>query len=174
MLEELKGLYSWGQVYLRLLPQNTLRWRLSKWLSFGSACLKTRFEKISTPTLIMTSGSDRLIPSKDEGERLKDLLVSAKVDVINFPNRGHILLNSEFDLAAVFQKSFVFKKAIDSFTFPSKEQITEARRGLAWYFNVTSPIFLTKSDGKLLKGVQKVPVASEVSRPVLFVVLTRV
>ena len=75
-----------------------------------------KYNQISVPTLIITGTGDRLLPSRDEGRRLKDILSPSNsnsttvplVELVEF-NSGHAIMDDSFDLAKVMNASKIFQ-----------------------------------------------------------------
>jgi hypothetical protein len=71
-----------------LLPSETVAFRVSELLVDGSEIMtarRRRLSRLSTlPTLVMTGGEDKLLPSKIEGIRLKEI-IGENCTLKNFP-----------------------------------------------------------------------------------------
>mmetsp|Transcript_30700 Transcript_30700/g.42027 ORF Transcript_30700/g.42027 Transcript_30700/m.42027 type:complete len:213 (+) Transcript_30700:254-892(+) len=108
--DEISGLFSRAS---EQLPADTLQWRLKEWLLLGTFLMNDRFSRVSQPTLIITGGRDRLLPSGQEGKRLLKILTQPNhhnkvVDLVEFPNKGHAILDRSFDLLPVLKSSAIF------------------------------------------------------------------
>ena len=55
--------------------------------------MNDKFSKIKTPALIIIGQNDRLLPSKVEGRRLVSLMNNTKVELLEFVNTGHAILD---------------------------------------------------------------------------------
>ena len=169
-------LYNSSQEMTNILNPETLQWRLSKWLESGSFLLKGRYKEIKVPTLILIGSNDRLLPSLSEGRRLEEELVNTEVDLIEFRDKGHALLDDSFNLEEVIMKSKIFSSSIPvkppnfDIEFPSKDDISGLNKQLDFLIKGTSPIFLSVGgDKKIRRGIKSVPTGKELGRPVLFV-----
>lgn len=173
-IRELNLLFSASQKITELLPPATLEWRLRKWLGNGNYLMEKRYSNIVAPTLILIGAQDRLLPSRNEGRRLEDLLVNAVVDVREYPTKGHALLDGSIDLHEAIKKSKLFpverKQLSVDVKYPSVTDIESVDNQFGWFFNGISPIFLSRgADGKLKRGIKDVPTGLETGRPVLLV-----
>lgn len=86
---------------MKMLSQEVVSWRLSMLRDFfvtASQC-----QQFQQPTLIIASGSDRLLPSVGEASRLVNLFPNSEIEIL--PKSGHAcLLESEVNLAHILSK----------------------------------------------------------------------
>lgn len=86
---------------MKVLSQEVVSWRLTMLRDFfvtASQC-----EQFQQPTLIIASGSDRLLPSVKEASRLIDFFPNSAMEIL--PKSGHAcLLESEVNLAHILGK----------------------------------------------------------------------
>jgi len=161
------------QSIIEVLPPQTLQFRVRNLLGVGSFLMRDRYQLIKTPTLVVTGGSDRLLPSRDEGRRLKRKMSGApEVDIRSFRDRGHAILDGTLDLADIMRRSKVFKSdlgsAYESF-LPSQMDLKEIQPLIDRFYQATSPIYFSRnSKGDLMRGLDSVPTGLE-GRPVLLV-----
>jgi pimeloyl-ACP methyl ester carboxylesterase len=91
-----------------VLSQETLRWRLKRWLAVGCAKVggAEQLKAIDAiPTLIVAGEADATLPSIAEAERLASIFPNALVHVV--PGAGHAsTCGSRVDLAALFRSRF--------------------------------------------------------------------
>ncbi len=73
---------------MKSVPPKTAGWRLSLLGAFEVE--PSRLRELSCPTLLVAGGSDRLLPSVTEAERLAAVLPEAKVEIL--PESGHTCL----------------------------------------------------------------------------------
>lgn len=168
---ELTNLIESGTTLTNLLPPETLRHRLSKWLQSGTKILQNRYSEISIPSLILVGENDRLLPSSIEGKRLKRILTSAVVDLRIFPNGGHAILDDTIDLLKEIQDSKIFNENLDEYKikFPSEADIESLDNQFRIFNKIVSPIFLSRNqNGRLNRGLANVP-SGVCGRPVLLV-----
>lgn len=95
---------------LKFMPQDTLKWRLEKWLtngcnSLGEECeqLKSLSEKLRT--LIIVGEDDKTLPSVEEANRLRGIIPNSAMFVVE--GAGHAsTCGSRVDLAALLRGRF--------------------------------------------------------------------
>jgi len=96
------------------LAPDTLNWRLTRWLGKGNFYLDNRVENIEMPTLILVGKNDKLLPSLEEGRRLKKLMKNnSKVELIELDGKGHAVLDGSYDLADLILTSKTFMRDLD-------------------------------------------------------------
>lgn len=87
---------------MRSIPRSVLGWRLSLLQNFGSH--EQQLTRLTQPTLILAGGSDRLLPSLEEAQRLVNLI--PKADMVVLPYSGHAcLLETQTDLYTILEKN---------------------------------------------------------------------
>lgn len=64
---------------MEMLPPATLEWRLKKWLTLGSSVVNHKLSKVSLPVYVIAGTVDRLLPSYQEGKRLKEEIPACEV-----------------------------------------------------------------------------------------------
>ncbi|MFS7926896.1 putative alpha/Beta hydrolase [Helianthus anomalus] len=74
---------------LKILPKDTLTWRL-KLVRSAAAYANSRLHAITSQVLVLASGRDNILPSKNEARRLFRLLKHCDVRV--FEENGHTIL----------------------------------------------------------------------------------
>lgn len=163
-----------SQEFLKRLPPATVEWRLSRWLSVGSTLMRALYKDITTPTLVLVGAQDRMLPSASEGFRLEKVLLNAAVEVREFRDGGHAILDDTMDLNAVLQASKTLGPPpvplpID-IPFPSQRDIDEAEQTIfGGFVKAFSPVFLHRdAQGRLQRGIQDIPVGTA-GRPVLLI-----
>ena len=107
-LVEFADVLSYPKKVANHFPAETLAWRLRAWLMQGSHIMKDKYANISTPTLILVGAGDRLIPSSEEGRRLLREMKNAQVEVKEYPQGGHMILDGTIDLTDIFLNKNVF------------------------------------------------------------------
>ena len=131
-----------------------------------------KYSLITTPTLIITGQNDRLLPSAREGQRLLNSLNNTKVELLEFKDSGHAILDGSIDLAEVMAKSKTFtppKPPTINITMPSDEEISKFDSQFGTFMKGLSPIFLTRTaDNRVVRGIETLPSGAS-GRPVLFV-----
>jgi pimeloyl-ACP methyl ester carboxylesterase len=82
------------------VPQNTVAWRLGMLRDFQIS--PQQLQQLQQPVLILAGGSDRILPSLQESDRLRQHLPQAKV--IALPKSGHAcMLETEISLDTILQ-----------------------------------------------------------------------
>ena len=185
---EMNTLLRAGSEVTRILPPDTLGWRLSQYLEVGNELLRPRLRDLETPTLVLVGKNDRLLPSAGEGRRLAKVLQRAEYKEFD---AGHALLDgSALDLAREIRLARVFSptrwaytgrrpasaSTSDSsyldFPVPSDEEMSAFEEEGAFYNNLIKPFspvfFSTSPDGAVQRGLGAVPVGGE-GRPVLLI-----
>ncbi|GAQ80187.1 Esterase/lipase/thioesterase family protein [Klebsormidium nitens] len=153
-----------------ILPRGTLDHRLDL-LKVGSEYANERLKEVKAPVLVLASGKDGLLPSRDEASRLQKALARCKVR--RFDNNGHTLLLEGVDLvgnirtADFYRRSRADENPISGFVPPTPQEQDKARKGAIEFLQkTTSPVFFsTKSDGTVVQGFDGIPD----DRPLLFV-----
>ncbi|KAL8199507.1 hypothetical protein R6Q57_013075 [Mikania cordata] len=87
----------------------TLVWKLRL---LDSACSYTnsRLHAVKAQTLILSSGKDQLLPSKQEGERLHRLI--PKSDIRIFDDSGHMLfMDHDHDLVTILKSASFYRRS---------------------------------------------------------------
>ncbi|KAI4350464.1 hypothetical protein L6164_004917 [Bauhinia variegata] len=156
-------------VLAELLPRETLLWKLDL-LKSASAYANSRLHAIKAQTLILSSGKDELLPSKEEGERLKNLL--ARCEFRKFDDSGHfLLLEDSIDLLTIIKRTSYYRRGkfhdyASDFILPTTDEIKQVVESYRLWNSVTSPVMLsTLEDGTVVKGLAGIPSEG----PVLYV-----
>ena len=117
-LREIQTLADSAAAIVDILPQGTLDWRLTEWLSKGTFLLEDRYDDVTSPTLLLIGRNDRLLPSSLEGTRLKSLLTGVRgaagrsgPEVMEVVSGGHALLDGSLDIGEILRKSDTFQSA---------------------------------------------------------------
>ena len=161
-----------------IIPRDTLAHRLGV-LAEGCSVVNAPggLESVSARTLAVVSSADALIPSRDEGDRLRKRVPSCVVEVLE--GASHAALQEEgMDLSATIRRNgFAPRRADDppplsrdpTFAPPSPRDLERAFASLDPLRAIVSPVFFsTRADGSVVEGLDAVPL-SEKDRPVLLV-----
>ncbi|XP_071915156.1 phytyl ester synthase 2, chloroplastic isoform X2 [Coffea arabica] len=164
-----RAVSSYISVLADLLGVETLNWKL-KMLKSAEAFSNSRLHAIKARTLILSSGRDSMLPSEEEGERLRRLLPDCQIRT--FSDRGHVpFLEDGFDLvtiikcASFYQRGRCVDYVLDYLPPkpPEFEQIYEPHR---WTEVACNPVMLsTLENGKIVQGLKGIPCQG----PVLYV-----
>ncbi|KAJ8771913.1 hypothetical protein K2173_027090 [Erythroxylum novogranatense] len=152
-----------------ILPRETLLWKLQM-IKSASAYANSRLHAIRAQALILTSGKDQFLPSREEGERLRRLLLKSQIR--SFDESDHfVLLGDNVDLVtrikgASFYRRRKFHDYVADYIPPSPSEFKSIYDANSWTLLLSSPVMLsTLEDGKIVKGLAGIPLEG----PVLFV-----
>ncbi|XP_057803147.1 phytyl ester synthase 1, chloroplastic-like, partial [Salvia miltiorrhiza] len=145
-----------------ILPKQTLQWKL-KLLKAGAASSNSRLHAVKNETLILASGRDSMLPSKDEARRLSSLLANSKVRF--FRDNGHLLLLEDgINLLTVLKGNHMYRRsrrrdAVADFLPPSRSEFNYVFDHLLGALRLAvSPVMLsTLADGGVVRGLAGVP-----------------
>lgn len=167
--QDLAALSSHLSVLADILPVETLVWKL-KMLKSASSDSNSRLHAVKAQTLILCSGRDQLLPSMEEGGRLRQFL--PKCEIRRFSNNGHFLfLEDGLDLAATIRGASFYRRSqyldyVSDFIPPSPAEFRKIFEDFSLVNFATSPVlFSTLEDGKIVRGLAGIPEEG----PVLFV-----
>ncbi|KAI8533368.1 hypothetical protein RHMOL_Rhmol10G0003800 [Rhododendron molle] len=162
-------LSSYLSVLAEVLPGDTLLWKL-RMLRSASAYANSRLHAVKARTLILSSGKDQLLPSREEGERLRGILPNCEIRKFSDSNHA-ILLEDGVDLVTIikgcsfYRRAKVLDYASDYFP-PSPSEFKKMYESCRWIEVATAPVMLsTLENGKIVKGIAGIPSKG----PVLFV-----
>ncbi|XP_011045774.1 PREDICTED: acyltransferase-like protein At3g26840, chloroplastic [Populus euphratica] len=169
LLKDVAAMPSYVYVLANILPEETLLWKL-KMLKSASAFANSRLHAVKAQTLLLTSGRDQLLPSEDEGKRLRRAL--PKCEIRRFNDNGHYLfLEDGVDLVTVIKgASFYRRGKCHDYAFdyipPTPTEFKNLCESNRLFMHATSPVMLsTLEDGKIVKGLAGIPSEG----PVLFI-----
>ena len=161
------------------LPADIIEHRVGQWLNVGCDVVNPRLHQLQVPTLVIGGEEDNMLPTKDEGNRLIDIMPNCTSMAVK--DAGHFILDDRFNLTEAiinapfdpFEKKTQNRKKYDPITDwmpPTGDDLAEAVESRVKLIRtVTSPkFFSTGPDGKRRVGLGHVPANVE-GRPVLFV-----
>uniref|UniRef100_A0A7N2L2Z4 Serine aminopeptidase S33 domain-containing protein n=1 Tax=Quercus lobata TaxID=97700 RepID=A0A7N2L2Z4_QUELO len=158
----LTGLLPYLSGFDDIIPRDTLLWKL-KLLKSAAAYANSRLHAVKAEVLVLASGKDNMLPSRDEAERLKNSLQDCVVR--HFKDNGHtLLLEDGIGLMTVIKGTSKFRcsrrhsYALD-FLPPSMTELNyfcDQMIGLLHLDSGSIP-FSTLEDGKIVKGLARVP-----------------
>uniref|UniRef100_A0A1D1Z7I1 Acyltransferase-like protein At1g54570, chloroplastic n=1 Tax=Anthurium amnicola TaxID=1678845 RepID=A0A1D1Z7I1_9ARAE len=144
-----------------IIPRESLLWRL-KMLRSAYSYTSSRLHSVKVQTLVLASGKDQLLPSREEAERLCDLLPNCRIR--HFNDSGHnILLESGFDLVTVIKGSGFYRRSrrmdyVSDYLLPTPPEVEKVVEEYRWVNVTTDPVMLsTLSDGKIVRHLSGVP-----------------
>lgn len=152
---------SYLSVLAELLNVETIHWKLNM-LKSAAASANSRLHAVKAKTLILTSGQDQLLPSRDEGERLRQILPNCEIRTFN--DSGHALfLEDGFDLVTILMgASFYRRRRHRDYVFdylpPSPSQFRKIYEPHRWTEVAMNPVMLsTLESGKVVRGLAGIP-----------------
>ncbi|KAI3668920.1 hypothetical protein L6452_40137 [Arctium lappa] len=147
----------------------TLLWKL-RLLDSASSYTNSRLHAVKAQTLILSSGRDQLLPSRQEGERLYHLL--PKSDIRTFDDSGHLLfMEQHHDLVTILKATGFYRRTrnldyVLDYLPPSSYEFRKARESHRFVEEAFSPVMLsTLENGKIVRGLSGIPSEG----PVIFV-----
>ncbi|KAK4596216.1 hypothetical protein RGQ29_014313 [Quercus rubra] len=160
--EKLSGLLPYLSDFVDIIPMDSLLWKL-KLLKSAAAYANSRLHSVKAEVLVLSSGKDKILPSRDEAERLKNSLQDCVVRY--FKDSGHnLLLEDGIGLMTVIKGTYKYRRArrldiTSDFLPPSMTELKYFSDQITGLFRVaTDPIlFSTLEDGKIMKGLAGVP-----------------
>ncbi|KAL8544329.1 hypothetical protein ACS0TY_004752 [Phlomoides rotata] len=160
---------SYLSVLSKAFTAETLRWKLEM-LKSAAAFANSRLHAVKAQTLILASGQDQLLPSRDEAERLTKVLPNCQIRV--FEDKGHALFLEDgvsfvsiLTAASFYRHGRRFDYVTDYFP-PTPSEFNRVYAPQKWVEDVTSPVVLsTMGDGTIVRSLDGIPTDG----PVLYV-----
>jgi len=155
------------------LPPEVVQLRVGQWLPVGSAVVNPRLQSLNVSTLVIAGEDDVMLPSKQEAERLVDIMPNCNKLLVR--GAGHFVLDDRVNLTeaiayAEWDPLQLQKQKYDpivDWKLPPEDEVqrvVEERVGPLR--RLASPVFFsTCKDGKRHKGLSKLPSKG----PILFV-----
>eukprot|EP00268_Persea_americana_P053044 TRINITY_DN5981_c1_g2_i5.p1 TRINITY_DN5981_c1_g2~~TRINITY_DN5981_c1_g2_i5.p1 ORF type:complete len:686 (+),score=119.88 TRINITY_DN5981_c1_g2_i5:141-2198(+) len=145
-----------------IIPKVTLLWKL-KLLKSAALYANSRLHAVKAEVLVLASGKDNMIPSRDEAERLLNSLQNCKIRL--FKDNGHtLLLEDGVCLLTVIKGTGMYRRSrkydyiLDHLPPTRTEFAHLMERGSGWFNLATGPVMLsTLQDGKIVRGLTGVP-----------------
>ncbi|KAI8533367.1 hypothetical protein RHMOL_Rhmol10G0003700 [Rhododendron molle] len=167
--EHFGELSSYISVLVDSLPRETLMWKLQM-IGSASAYANSRLHAVKAQTLILSSGRDLVLPSEEEGERLRRTLL--KCEIRKFNDSGHaLLLEDGVDLVTIIKGASFYRRArcldyVSDYMPPTPAEFRKIHESNRWTEIATCPVMLsTLENGKIVRGLEGIPSEG----PVLFV-----
>ncbi|XP_024982966.1 acyltransferase-like protein At1g54570, chloroplastic isoform X2 [Cynara cardunculus var. scolymus] len=144
-----------------IIPKATLIWKL-KLLKSAAAYANSRLHAVKAEVLLLASGKDNMLPSKDEAKRLSRTLQNCKV--CYYKDNGHtILLEDGLNLLTVIKGTCKYRRTwkhdfINDYLPPSMSEYRNGLQTNGWFHYAISPVMLsTLEDGRIVRGLSGVP-----------------
>ncbi|KAD6453628.1 hypothetical protein E3N88_08333 [Mikania micrantha] len=145
----------------RILPKDTLAWRL-KLVESAAAYANSRLHVVTCQVLVLASGKDNILPSKDEARRLYRRLKHCDVRV--FEENGHtVLLESGVNVLSAIKTTYMYRRFSkhDILKDFLPASMTEFKSSLvdAWWYRlyIDAVMYSTMEDGKIVRGLGGIP-----------------
>lgn len=145
-----------------IVPKETLLWKL-KLLRSAALYTNSRLHAVKAEVLLLASGKDQMLPTRDEAIHLLNKLSNCRVRY--FRDSGHtILLEGGINLATVIKSSSLYRRSrnrdyVLDFIPPTPQEFKEVYdKKDRWFRAATGPVlFSTLEDGKIVKGLTGIP-----------------
>ncbi|XVF59970.1 hypothetical protein PTKIN_Ptkin08bG0005100 [Pterospermum kingtungense] len=167
--QDLVTMSSYLPVLADILPRETLKWKLNL-LKSGAASANSCLHAVKAQMLLLCSGRDQLLPSKEEGQRLQKAHPDSEIRT--FEESGHFLfLEENVDLVTVIKGATFHRRGkhfdcASDYMPPTPSEFKKIYESLRWVITATGPVMLsTMENGKVVRGLAGVPTEG----PVLFV-----
>ncbi|GFQ01103.1 acyltransferase-like protein at1g54570 chloroplastic [Phtheirospermum japonicum] len=152
-----------------VLTTETLSWKLDM-LKSGTAYANSRLHAVKAQTLILASGKDQLLPSKEEAERLRGVLPKCEIRV--FDDKGHALfLEDGVNLVSILTGTSFYRRGkrhdyVLDYLPPTPSEFEKVYEPHRWLDVATNPVMLsTLENGNIVRGLDGIPSEG----PVLYV-----
>ncbi|KAL0450834.1 UNVERIFIED_CONTAM: Acyltransferase-like protein, chloroplastic [Sesamum latifolium] len=166
---------SYLSVLSDVLTAETLRWKLNM-LKSAAGFANSRLHAVKAQTLILASGQDQLLPSREEAERLRQVLPKCEIRVFN--DSGHALFLEEgFNLVSILTGASFYRRGgrhdyVLDYVPPTLLNSRESMNHKVftfftrWIEAATNPVMLsTLESGKIVRSLAGIPCEG----PVLYV-----
>ncbi|KAK4435282.1 Acyltransferase-like protein, chloroplastic [Sesamum alatum] len=144
-----------------IIPKETLLWKL-KLLKTAAAYANSRLHAVKAEVLVLASGKDNMLPSRDEALRLRRTLQNCKVRY--FKDNGHtILLEDSVNLLTIIKGTNTYRRSrnhdyVMDYVPLSMYEFEQAVERNGWFRNFAgAAMFSTTEDGKIVRGLSGVP-----------------
>ncbi|PQQ11439.1 acyltransferase-like protein [Prunus yedoensis var. nudiflora] len=145
-----------------IIPRATLLWKL-KLLKSAAAYANSRLHAVKAEVLVLASGKDNMVPSRDEAQRLMSSLQNCTVR--HFNDNGHtLLLEDGINLLTVIKGTCKYRRSrkrdyVSDFLPPSMSELKYTSDEVFGLLRLAtgSVMFSTLEDGKIVRGLAGVP-----------------
>lgn len=145
-----------------IIPRATLLWKL-KLLKSAAAYANSRLHAVKAEVLVLASGKDNMVPSRDEAQRLMSSLQNCTVR--HFNDNGHtLLLEDGINLLTVIKGTCKYRRSrkrdyVSDFLPPSMSELKYTCDEVFGLLRLAtgSVMFSTLEDGKIVRGLAGVP-----------------
>ncbi|GMN25296.1 hypothetical protein TIFTF001_000884 [Ficus carica] len=162
MSQNLTALLPYLSSLADIIPRGTLLWRL-KLLKSAAASANSRLHAVKAEVLVLASGKDNMVPSRDEADRLNKSLKNCTVR--HFKDNGHtFLLEDGISLMTIIKGTSKYRRSrrhdfVSDFLPPSRKEFEYAFEEMIGLLRTAcgGVSFSTLEDGKIVKGLSGVP-----------------
>ncbi|XP_010025088.2 LOW QUALITY PROTEIN: acyltransferase-like protein At1g54570, chloroplastic [Eucalyptus grandis] len=145
-----------------IITKETLLWKL-KLLKSAASYTNSRLHAVKAEVLLLASGKDNMLPSRDEAQRLMTSLKNCRGR--HFKDNGHALLMEDgISLLSVIKGTHTYRRTkrhdyVLDFLPPSMSEYKLFFNQIAGGFRDVSGsvLFSTLEDGKIVRGLSGVP-----------------
>ncbi|KAM0995035.1 hypothetical protein COP2_010730 [Malus domestica] len=145
-----------------IIPRDTLLWKLNL-LKSAAAYANSRLHAVKAEVLVLASGKDYMVPSRDEAERLARSLQNCTVR--HFSDNGHtLLLEDGVNFMSVIKGTYKYRRSrkhdfVSDFLPPSMWELKNASEKQFRLLSLAtgSVMLSTLEDGKIVRGLAGVP-----------------
>ncbi|KAK3183869.1 hypothetical protein Dsin_031155 [Dipteronia sinensis] len=144
-----------------ILPEETLIWKLQM-LETASTFVNSRLNTVEAQTLILSSGRDQLLPSREEGVRLCHTL--PKCEIRSILDSGHFLfLEDGIDLVSIIKGTYFYRRGkylnhVSDYMPITPSEFNRYYPPYRFYEDIASPVMLsTLENGMIVRGLQGIP-----------------
>lgn len=153
----------------KTISRESLLWKL-RMLQSAELYTNPRLHAVKHNVLLIVSGKDEFLPSREEALRLKSVLKNCRIRY--FKDSGHtLLLEEEISLSTIMKGVSFYRRSrahdfVSDFVPPTQEERERSYEEEGLISKLTSPVmFSTNQHGKIVKGLSGIPQEG----PVLFV-----
>jgi len=158
---------------LSIMPAAAIQHRVNEVLVPGAKDVNARLKDVTVPVLLICGQDDNMLPSKNEGTRLKAAIPSSSL--VKVSNTGHAALDGRFNLTRAILRSKVVPPRptpnyVADFVMPSDEAVEKAWKGTQGLRDIVSPVFYSvdPTTGRVISGLGGLPEQIP-GKPILFV-----
>ncbi|XP_022029263.1 acyltransferase-like protein At1g54570, chloroplastic isoform X1 [Helianthus annuus] len=145
----------------KIIPKDTLKWRIDL-LESTAAYANSRLHAVTAQVLVLASGKDNLIPSKNEAQRLSGVLKHCQMRV--YEENGHtILMETGVNVLSAIKTTHMYRRSskhdiLNDFLPPSITDFKTTPMDNWWYrLSMGAAMFSTMADGKIVRGLAGIP-----------------
>ncbi|KAM0948584.1 putative diacylglycerol acyltransferase, alpha/Beta hydrolase [Dioscorea sansibarensis] len=146
---------------LESIPRDTFSWKIQL-LKSATCYANSHLHAVKAEVLILASCQDSILPSREEAERLLEMLPTCKVHYFN--DSGHsLLLDPSINLLTIIKGTGFYRHSrrhndVSDFIPPTMMELKALDKFNRFLSESTSPaMFSTLEDGKIVRGLSGIP-----------------